>query len=125
MSVVFFGTPKFAVPALNALIKSGESISLIVTQPDKDKGRGHKLTPPPVKVAALDAGIRVMQPVTLKDSAFVGELTAIKPEFIVVVAYGKILPKSILGLPAHGALIYASPCQNTGRCAYTMGDSKR
>lgn len=109
MSVVFFGTPEFAVPALNALIKSGESISLIVTQPDKVKGRGHKLTPPPVKVAALDAGIRVMQPVTLKDSAFVGELTAIKPEFIVVVAYGKILPKSILGLPAHGCInIHAS-----------------
>lgn len=109
MSVAFFGTPDFAVPALNALIKSGESVSLVVTQPDKIKGRGHKLTPPPVKVAALDAGIGVMQPVTLKDSAFVGELTSMKPEFIVVVAYGKILPRSILGLPAHGCInIHAS-----------------
>ena len=109
MSVIFFGTPDFAVPALRALIASGEAVSLVVTRPDKLKGRGHKMTPPPVKVAALDAGIRVMQPVTLKDSAFVSELTAIKPEFIVVVAYGKILPKSILELPAHGCInIHAS-----------------
>ncbi|MGD1074929.1 MAG: methionyl-tRNA formyltransferase [Thermodesulfovibrionales bacterium] len=109
MSIVFFGTPEFAVPSLKALIRSGEEISLVVTQTDKRKGRGHKLTPPPVKLAAIDAGLRVRQPATLKDNAVSYEIAELKPEFIVVVAYGKILPKSILEIPRHGCInVHAS-----------------
>lgn len=109
MSIVFFGTPEFAVPSLRALIESGEDNSLVVTQTDKVKGRGHKLSPLPVKVAALEAGLRVMQPARLKDEMFLAELVSLKPEFIIVVAYGKILPKTILDLPQRGCInVHAS-----------------
>ncbi|HYA32038.1 MAG TPA: methionyl-tRNA formyltransferase [Thermodesulfovibrionales bacterium] len=109
MSIVFFGTPEFAVPSLKALIASGERISLVVTQTDKLKGRGHKMAPPPVKVAAVEAGLEVLQPAALCDERFQGELASTRPEFIVVVAYGKILPKSALDLPQRGCVnIHAS-----------------
>jgi len=99
MSIIFFGTPIFAVPSLNALIQSGEDISAVVTQPDRKKGRGHMLSQSPVKELAVKNGIRVLQPEKIKDDAFLAELRSIKPEFIVVVAYGKILPDEILNLP--------------------------
>ncbi len=109
MSIIFFGTPEFAIPSLNALIKSGEDISLVVTQTDKVKGRGHKLSPPPVKVSALEAGLRVVQPERITEEAFLAELASCKPEFIVVVAYGRILPKKILDLPLRGCInVHAS-----------------
>ncbi len=109
MSVVFFGTPEFAVPTLKALIGSGEDIALVVTQTDKVKGRGHKLTPPAVKVFALEAGLKVAQPSKPAEQSFLGELTATKPEFIVVVAYGRILPKALLELPERGCInVHAS-----------------
>lgn len=109
MSIVFFGTPEFAIPSLKALIRSEEDIRLVVTQPDKLKGRGHKLSPPPVKTAALEAGIRVIQPTTLKNKELLVEISSLKPEFIVVVAYGKILPKSILEMPRYGCInVHAS-----------------
>ncbi len=109
MSIVFFGTPEFAVPSLKALMNSGEDISLVVTQSDKVKGRGHKLSPPPVKVAALQGGLRVAQPARIRDRMFFAELTSLRPEFIVVVAYGKILPKEILDLPRRGCInVHAS-----------------
>lgn len=109
MSIVFFGTPEFAVPSLRALIGSGEDISLVVTQTDKVKGRGHKLSPPPVKVTAQEAGITVLQPDKLNDEIFISELESISPEFIIVVAYGKILPKRILDLPRRGCInVHAS-----------------
>lgn len=108
MSIVFFGTPGFAVPSLEALVRSGEDISLVVTQPDKLKDRGHKLSIPPVKTAALKAKIRVIQPTALREDKLLYE-TAIKTEFIVVIAYGKILPKTILEMPEHGCInVHAS-----------------
>ncbi len=109
MAIVFFGTPDFAVPSLKALVGSGEDVSLVVTQTDKVKGRGHKLSPPPVKVAAQREGISVLQPGNLRDELFFRELASIKPEFIIVVAYGKILPVTILGLPLRGCInVHAS-----------------
>jgi len=109
LSIVFFGTPEFAVPSFKALIRSGEDISLVVTQTDKVKGRGHKLSQPPVKVAALEAGLRVTQPARLKDEMFLSELVSLNPEFIIVVAYGKILPKKILDVPGRACInVHAS-----------------
>jgi methionyl-tRNA formyltransferase len=106
---VFFGTPEFAIPCLNALITAGEKISLVVTQTDKTMGRGHRLTPPPVKTTALSEGIRVLQPADLRDGSSSQEIAAADPEFIVVVAYGKILPKTILDIPKYGCVnVHAS-----------------
>lgn len=101
MSIVFFGTPEFAAPSLLALLRTGEEISLVVTQPDKLKGRGHKLSSPPVKTTALAAGLKVAQPPALKDNYFQQGLCSLQPEFIIVVAYGKILPESILRIPKY------------------------
>lgn len=109
MSVVFFGTPLFAVSSLNALISSGEDVEAVVTQKDRKRGRGHALLPPPVKETALERGIRVLQPPGMKDGAFLEELSAMKPEFIVVVAYGKILPRAVLDIPERYAInVHAS-----------------
>lgn len=109
MSIVFFGTPSFAVPSLDALIRSGEEIAAIVTQPDKKKGRGHQMSLPPVKELALKEGLHIFQPASMKDANFLDELSLIRPELIVVVAYGRILPESILNLPPFGCInIHAS-----------------
>ncbi len=104
MRILFMGTPEFAVPCLDALIKAGHQLCGVVTQPDKPVGRGHKLTPPPVKVLAIDNNIEVFQPETLKDFAFQTELERLNPEMIVVVAYGKILPEYILNYPKYGCV---------------------
>ncbi len=104
MRILFMGTPEFAVPCLDALIKNGHQVCGVVTQPDKPAGRGHKLTLPPVKVLALENKIEVFQPETLKDFAFKGELERLNPEMIVVVAYGKILPEYILNYPKYGCI---------------------
>ncbi len=109
MSIVFFGTPQFAVPSLDALIQSGEDVAAVVTQPDKEKGRGHRLSRPPVKEWALDRGIKVLQPEKMKGDFFMAELSIIRPEFIVVVAFGKILTREILGIPKSGCInVHAS-----------------
>lgn len=109
MKIVFMGTPDFAVPCLKALIEDGNEIAAVFTQPDKPKGRGYTLTPPPVKVTALENGIEVYQPTTLKDGDALALLHQLAPEMIVVVAYGKILPKEILELPPQGCVnIHAS-----------------
>lgn len=109
MRILFMGTPEFSVPCLSALIENGHDVCGAVTQPDKPVGRGHKLTPPPVKVTALENGIEVFQPQTLKDFAFKDELERLDPEMIVVVAYGKILPEYILNYPRYGCInIHAS-----------------
>ncbi|MFZ6017218.1 MAG: methionyl-tRNA formyltransferase [Nitrospirota bacterium] len=109
MRIVFFGTPQFAVQSLNKLFQSGEKVIAVVTQPDKKKGRGRILSPPPVKEFALNRGIRVLQPTSIKDSEFINELSTMKPEIIVVVAYGKILPAQILKLPLLGCInVHAS-----------------
>lgn len=109
MRIVFMGTPDFAVPCLDALISDGNDIVGVFTQPDKPKGRGYTLTPPPVKVLALQHEIPVYQPTTLKDGQALEILNELAPEMIVVVAYGKILPKEILDLPKHGCInVHAS-----------------
>ena len=109
MRIVFMGTPEFAVPCLKSLISDGNEISGVFTQPDKPKGRGYTLTPPPVKVTALENGLEVFQPTTLKDGTAFEILKQLNPEMIVVVAYGKILPKEIIDLPEYGCInVHAS-----------------
>lgn len=98
------GTPDFALFSLRALVEAGEHVVGVVTQPDKPRGRGYVLTPPPVKVYATEQGIPVYQPTTLKNGAFDETLAALNPELIVVVAYGKLLPKSVLDYPKHGCI---------------------
>ncbi len=98
--VVFMGTPDFAVPTLEALISHPEfDVELIVSQPDKPKGRGKKLAPTPVKKVALDHGIPTLQPARAKDEENIAKLNEIAPDYIVVVAYGQILPVALLNIP--------------------------
>jgi methionyl-tRNA formyltransferase len=99
---VFAGTPGFALPCLAACRSSGADVVAVYTQPDRPAGRGRQLTPSPVKQAALDAGIPVEQPLTLKSAAAQQTLAAWRPDLLVVVAYGLILPPGVLGVPAHG-----------------------
>lgn len=109
MKIVFMGTPDFAVPCLEALINDGCEIAAVFTQPDKPKGRGNKLTAPPVKECALSHGIAVYQPDTLKGDEAMNILTKLSPDMIVVVAYGKLLPKAVLELPVYGCInVHAS-----------------
>ena len=103
MNIVFMGTPDFAVPCLKALIDSDNKVTGVFTQPDKPKGRGYKLTPPPVKVLAEENGIPVFQHNSLKKGEdaenALKTLKELSPDLIVVVAYGKILPKEVLDVP--------------------------
>ncbi len=109
MAIVFFGTPQFAVPSLKALINEKEDIAFVVTQPDRIKGRGHTLSAPPVKEVALSLGLKVLQPESIRDETFYMTLKDLAPEFIIVVAYGKILPEKILALPKFGCInVHAS-----------------
>ena len=109
MALIFFGTPQFAVPSLKALIDEREDVVLVVTQPDKVKGRGHILSAPPVKELALSNNIEVVQPNKIRNEDFYKELRSINPEFIIVVAYGKILPEEILNIPKFGCInVHAS-----------------
>lgn len=109
MNVVFMGTPDFAVDTLKAIEQAGHHISLVITQPDKQKGRGKKVLYTPVKEAALEAGMEVMQPEKVKDPVVLERLTELAPDVIVVVAYGQILPESILKLPKYGCInVHAS-----------------
>ena len=98
------GTPDFAVPSLERLIDDGHEIVGVCCQPDKPQGRHFTLTPPPVKVVALENNIPVFQPKTLRDEEAQKELFALSPELIVVAAYGKILPKAVLDLPPKGCI---------------------
>ncbi|SEM37501.1 methionyl-tRNA formyltransferase [Paenibacillus sp. cl141a] len=104
MNIVFMGTPAFAVPSLEMLIAEGYTIAAVVTQPDRPQGRKKVLTPTPVKEAALRHGIPVLQPQRLRNPEAVAELAAYKPDLIVTAAYGQILPKSVLDMPALGCL---------------------
>ena len=109
MNVVYMGTPDFAVLPLDAIIKAGHNVTGVFTQPDKPKGRGYTLTPPPVKVRALESEIPVFQPNSMKDGEALKVLTELNPDVIVVVAYGKLLPKDILNLPKYGCVnVHAS-----------------
>lgn len=104
MRIVFMGTPQFAIPALEKLIDSEHEIVAVFTQPDKPAGRKKKLTPSPVKLLAQNQGIEVFQPVTLKDEAEAEILATLKPDVIVVVAFGQILPQAVLDIPEFGCL---------------------
>ena len=104
MKILFMGTPDFALFSLRALVEAGEDVVGVVTQPDKPKGRGYTLTPPPVKVYAEEKGLPVYQPRTLRDEAFADLLRQIDPEVIVVVAFGKILPANVLDYPKYGCV---------------------
>lgn len=105
MILVFCGTPRFAVPTLEALLVAGHEIALVVSQPDRPAGRDRQLTAPPVKLAALAAGLTVTQPEKIRSNAeFRAQLEAIAPEAIVVVAYGRLLPLWMLGLPRLGCI---------------------
>lgn len=104
MRILFMGTPEFAVFSLRALIGAGMNVVGVVTQPDQPKGRGYVLTPPPVKLYAQEHGIPVYQPARLKNGEFDETLAKIDPELIVVTAYGKILPKSLLDYPRYGCV---------------------
>ncbi len=104
MKILFMGTPDFAVFSLDALHKAGEEIVGVVTQPDKPQGRGYTLTPPPVKVWAVERNIPVYQPNSLKTDEFLELLNKIAPDMIVVAAYGKILPKNVIDYPKYGCI---------------------
>ena len=104
MRIVFMGTPDFAVPSLEALWNKGYDICAVYTQPDKPKGRKQILTPPPVKERALSHHIPVEQPATLRTDEAFATLQRYAPDLIVVVAYGKILPKNVLDLPRFGCI---------------------
>ena len=109
MRIVFMGTPEFAVPCLERLVSDGHEVVGVFTQPDKPKGRGHKMQFPPVKEKAIEHNIPVFQPVKMKDGTAYGILKELNPELIIVVAYGKIIPQDILDLPKFGCVnIHAS-----------------
>ena len=101
MNVVFMGTPDFAVPTLEKLYEKGYNVQCVFSQPDKPKGRGYKLSPPPVKVTALAHETEVLQPVSFKKDAdkYIEKLKELAPDVIVVAAYGKRLPKQVLDIP--------------------------
>lgn len=98
------GTPEFAVPALRQLVLDGYDVAAVYTQPDKEAGRGREPSPSPVKQAAVELGLNIEQPVSLKQPETVGVLADYSPEAVVVAAYGKILPASVLAVPKHGVL---------------------
>ncbi len=105
MKILFMGTPDFALFSLKALVENTDhEICGVVTQPDKPKGRGYALLPPPVKVYALEKGLTVYQPETLKGEDFAVLLEELAPELIAVAAYGKILPKNVIDFPKYGCI---------------------
>ena len=109
MRVVFAGTPEFAAQALAALIAAGHQLALVLTQPDRPSGRGMALRPSPVKTLALEHGIEVFQPPTLRDAAAQARLQAVGADAMIVAAYGLILPQAVLDLPRFGCInIHAS-----------------
>lgn len=109
MNIVFMGTPEFAVPTLEALYSKGHNISLVVTQKDKQRGRGKKVLPTPVKKRALELGLEVYQPDSVNQEESIGKLREICPDAIIVVAFGQILKKEVLNIPKYGCLnVHAS-----------------
>jgi methionyl-tRNA formyltransferase len=109
LRIVFFGTPRFALPSLEALLSSSHSVVAVVTQPDRPRGRGHKVSDAPVKARALEASIPVLQPARLRDAAFLDVLGTFTPVLGVVAAYGRILPEPLLALPRLGMInVHAS-----------------
>lgn len=109
MKILFMGTPDFAAAILERLSKTGHEITAAVSQPDKPRGRGHKLMPTEVKKKAMELNIPVYQPETMKNEAFLPELNKLKPDMIIVAAYGKLLPPYIIDYPKYGCInVHAS-----------------
>jgi len=105
VKLVFCGTPRFAVPTLEALMAAGHKISLVVTQPDRPVGRTQELTPPPVKQLAVGSGLSITQPEKIRNNMeFRAQLETIAPDAIIVVAYGRIIPPWMLALPRFGCI---------------------
>ncbi len=109
LRIIFAGTPDFSVPSLEALLAAGQEVVAVYTQPDRPAGRGRKLTPSPVKAAALAQGLPVFQPPTLRDEGAVADLRALAADLMVVVAYGLLLPQAVLDAPRLGCVnVHAS-----------------
>lgn len=107
--IVFFGTPEFALPSLDALVAAGRPPVLVVAQPDRPAGRGRSLATPPVAERAREHGLPLEQPARIRDGSFLERLRELEPELAVVVAYGRIFPAALLELPTHGCLnVHAS-----------------
>ena len=107
--IIFMGTPDFAVPSLKALVEDGHKVLSVVTQPDRPKGRGRKLVLSPVKRVAQDYGIRILQPEKASDRQFCDTIRSLKPDLLIVAAFGQILKKDLLVIPRHGVInIHAS-----------------
>ncbi|MDP3879678.1 MAG: methionyl-tRNA formyltransferase [Dehalococcoidales bacterium] len=104
MRVIFMGTPEFAVPSLERLILDQYQVVSVYTQPDRAAGRGRSLVSSPVKRAALERNLPVLQPVNFKDKAAVSQLAELQPDVLVVAAFGQILPQAVLDVPAHGCI---------------------
>jgi methionyl-tRNA formyltransferase len=102
--IAFMGTPEFAVPSLKVLLDKGENVVCVVTQPDRPKGRGRKVLPPPVKEFAIQAAIPVLQPQRIRSDDFYADLCKFEPDIITLTAYGKILPGNIINLPPLGTI---------------------
>jgi methionyl-tRNA formyltransferase len=109
LRIVFFGTPDFAVPTLEELLRSRHRIAAVVTQPDRPRGRGHRRIDSPVKTIAIETGVPVLQPDRLKDAAFLRAFADLSADVAVVAAYGRILPAEVLAIPRRGFLnVHAS-----------------
>lgn len=104
LRIVFLGTPEFAVPSLQALLRGPHQVVAVVCQPDKPRGRGKVLSPPPIKMLAAESGLPILQPSSVRTEEFHAELKGFAPDVLVVVAYGKILPTPLLELPRLGAI---------------------
>jgi methionyl-tRNA formyltransferase len=104
MRIVFLGSGSFAIPSFEALIEAGHDVAALVTQPDREKGRGRALAPPPLKPVAQARGIPLLQPPRVRDPQAVEALRALAPELQVVVAYGQILPRSVIDIPPRGTV---------------------
>ncbi len=104
LSVIFMGTPDFAVPSLRAIHAAGHSIVRVITQPDRPRGRGRQTVPPPVKRAAGDLGCPVLQPESVRDEGFLRQVEALRPDVIVVIAFGKLLPSALIQLAPMGTV---------------------
>lgn len=109
MRIVFMGTPEFAVPSLKSLIDGGWNVEAVVTQPDRPRGRGHRVSFSPIKEAAVEAGLKVLQPEKVSEESFMKLLEELSPDVIVVVAFGQLIPPAILEIPPYGCInVHAS-----------------
>ena len=130
MKILFMGSGRFALPSLEALLASGHSLIALICQPDKPAGRGHSLTPPPTKRLAAERGIPVHQPAKVRSPEAVELVRRVAPELVVVVAYGQIIPRSILEIPpkgiinVHGSLLPAYRGAAPVQWAIVRGESE-